>query len=205
DKRTKDVKKIRKLLWDSGQDIPVWTETYHEDRNENEAITVEKEPQEMESDTVEVQQIFICPAKEKTEIETATEETTARTTTITVLDGTFRLELSDKKTDFRCIKMDFVDRELNIGMGSCLEIKKRDGFYITNAWKGKKYTTIDALIKDELKESFKDFYDKKQHKKRGKEAWAAFVSEGGLQLFLDFANEIIDDEFLNSPFNEIYG
>jgi hypothetical protein len=26
-----------------------------------------------------------------------------------------------------------------------------------------------------------------------------------LQLFIDFANEIIDDEFLNSPFNEIYG
>ena len=122
-----------------------------------------------------------------------------------MLDGTVTFELSESRGDFQCIGMHFSDRELNMGFGTYMEIKKRGEFYLMYQWKGKKYTNMNDGIEDVLKEHFADFYDRHEQKERGKKAWAAFVEEGGLQLFIDFVNEIIDDEFLNSPFNEIYG
>ncbi|MCL1969777.1 MAG: hypothetical protein FWF65_09595 [Bacteroidetes bacterium] len=124
---------------------------------------------------------------------------------ISVLDGTVTLELSESRGDFHCIGMQFGDKNLNMGFGTYMEIKKRGKFYLMDEWKGKKYANMNDGIKDVLKKHIKEFYDGKNRKKRGEEVWPAFVNEGGLQSFIDFANEIIDDEFLNSPFNEIYG
>jgi hypothetical protein len=121
-----------------------------------------------------------------------------------VLDGTVTFELSESRGDFHCIGMRFSDDELNMGYGTYMEIKKRREYYLMHQWKGKKYTNMNDGIEDVLKEHFTDFY-KGELQDRGKKAWAAFVEEGGLQLFIDFVNEMIDDEFLNSPFNEIYG
>ena len=126
---------------------------------------------------------------------------------ISVLDGTITFELSESKGDFHCIGMHFGDKELNMGFGTYMEIKKRGKFYIMGGWewKNKKFTNMSDGIEAVLKEHFRSFYEDEEQEERGKEAWAAFVEEGGLQSFIDFANEIIDDEFLNSPFNDVYG
>ena len=43
---------------------------------------------------------------------------------ISVLDGTVALELSESRGDFHCIGMRFNDKELNMGYGTYMEIKK---------------------------------------------------------------------------------
>ncbi len=124
-----------------------------------------------------------------------------QTAKITVLDGTVTMELAAGGDDFYCIGIQFSDKTANQGCGTYIEIKRRDGSYILRNG-GKRYATADAAIEADLKELVLRFYDKK---KRGKQVWSAFVKEGGLRQFIDFANEVIDEEFLSSPFNEIYG
>ncbi|MDR2835925.1 MAG: hypothetical protein LBV69_07015 [Bacteroidales bacterium] len=123
---------------------------------------------------------------------------------ISVLNGTVILEISEG-VEFHCIGIRLNDKNLNMGLGTCIEIKKRGEFYFTDEWSGKKHTNINDAIEGTLKEIFIRFYKGEKQKKRGKKVWSAFVKEDGLQLFIDFVNEIIDDEFLNSPFNETYG
>lgn len=121
---------------------------------------------------------------------------------ISVLDGTITLEMSESRGDFQCIGIQFSDKNINSGVGTYIEIKKRNGDYLI--W-GEKDSNMNKVIEKYLKNDlFKSFYNKKD-KKRGKKVWIAFVKEGGLQSFIDFASEIADEEFLNSPFNEIYG
>jgi hypothetical protein len=131
------------------------------------------------------------------------QETARRTKEISMLDGTVTLEVR-KGVDFPCIGISLNDKTLNTGMGTYIEIKKRGEFYLIEEWKGKKYTNMNDGLTDALKDIFNRFYDGKGQKKRGKKVWSAFVKEGGLQSFIDFANETIDDEFLSSPFNEEY-
>jgi len=96
--------------------------------------------------------------------------------------------------EFPCIVVQFR------GSSTYFEIKRREGHYII--W-GKKYKTINDGVADYLKNDFfKGFFnDKKQLEK----VWKTFVKNGGLQQVIDFVNEIIDDEFLDSPFNDTYG
>jgi hypothetical protein len=86
------------------------------------------------------------------------------------------------------------------GNSSYFEIKRRDGKYVI--W-DRKYRTINEGIEDYLQNDFfRRFYtDNEQWKK----VWEMFVKDGSLQKVIDFINEIIDDEFLNSPYNETYG
>lgn len=95
--------------------------------------------------------------------------------------------------DFPCVVVEFM------GNSTYFEIKRRDGQYMI--WE-KKYKTINDGVEDYLKDNFKRFYkDKKQWNK----VWEEFVKNGGLQQVIEFVNKIIDDEFLDSPVNEIYG
>ncbi len=119
---------------------------------------------------------------------------------ITILDGTVVLEMS-KGEDFPCIGLRLSDKSKNSGLGTYLEIKKRGEFYLVES-ENKKYRNLDQGIEDYLKNLFDGFYD---NKKDSKKVWSAFVKEGGLQLFIDITKKFIDDEFLNSPFNETYG
>jgi hypothetical protein len=123
---------------------------------------------------------------------------------ISVFGGTVILRISEG-VQFPCIGINLGDNNLNMGCGTYMEIKKRGEFYFMDYWIGKKYTDINDGIEDFLKDFFISFYDDQKQKKRGKKIWSAFLKEDGLQLFIDFVNEIIDDEFLNSPFNETYG
>ena len=122
---------------------------------------------------------------------------------ITVLDGTVSLKLTIS-ADFSHIGLRFTDKNLN-RQPVFVEIKKRGKFYFFDECGGRKYTNIDDAIKDFLEDLIMRFYDRREDEKRGKEVWAAFLNEGGLQSFIDFANEVIDGEFLNSPFNKTYG
>ncbi len=124
-----------------------------------------------------------------------------QTATIRVLDGRITMELAAGGDDFYCIGIQFSDGSLNWGCGTYIEIKEREGFFYLYP-EGKRYATAAAAIENFLEDLVKRHYDKK---KEGKKVWAAFVKEGGLRQFIDFANEIIDEEFLNSPFNDIYG
>lgn len=123
---------------------------------------------------------------------------------IAILDGTVTLELR-KGVDFPCIGLQLADKNINMGLGTYLEIKKSGEFYLMEyRYKLKQYNSIDKAVEEYLKDLFENFYDNKD-KKYGKKVWAAFVQEGGLKHFLEIAKQFIDDEFLNSPFNETYG
>ena len=129
---------------------------------------------------------------------------TEKTKQISILDGTVLLVISEGVT-FPCIGIRLTDKSLNMGLGTYMEIKKRGEFYLMEDWYEQKYSNINDGIEEYLNEIFIDFYNGLRQEERGEIVWSAFVQENGLQLFIDFANEIIDDEFLNSPFNEIYG
>ena len=120
---------------------------------------------------------------------------------IHMLNGAVVLEMR-KGINFPCIALHFSDENINMGFGTYIEVKERGGLYIVD---GKPYTAINYGIKECLKNHLERFYNDYDKKEYGKEVWSAFVEEGGLQLFLDIANGYIDDEFLSSPFNEIYG
>jgi hypothetical protein len=122
---------------------------------------------------------------------------------IAVLSGTVELEcrLPD---NFYCIGLGLIDKKFNISIGTYMEIKKQGNSYL-RGWSDKKHATVHAAIEDFLQELFKDFYAGENEEKRGREAWRAFVEEGGLQRVFDFADEVIDETFLTSPWNEKYG
>ncbi|MDH6354209.1 hypothetical protein M2132_000536 [Dysgonomonas sp. PH5-45] len=124
---------------------------------------------------------------------------------ISILNGSAVLEMEKSVDEFPCIVLRLADKNIKMSTGTYLEIKRQDGFYLIKVkYDPKRYRTIDKGIEDYLKELFARFYEDKD-KKYGKKVWAAFVKEGGLQLFIETAKEYIDDEFLDSPFNEIYG
>lgn len=123
---------------------------------------------------------------------------------ITLLDGDVTLEMSGG-VEFPCIGIQLSDKNVRAGMGTCLEVKRDGNSYLVKVkYDPRKFSTIDKGIEAYLKELFARFYEEKD-KGYGKRVWKAFVKEGGLQTFIDVAKEYIDDDFLDSPFNEIYG
>ena len=121
---------------------------------------------------------------------------------ISILDGATVIEVRKSESDFLCIVIRVSDKNVKKSSGGCLEVKKRGEYYMTMA-DGKRYRSFDKMMSDYWKDDFKRFY--RDDKKYGKKVWSAFVKEGGLQLFIDITKEFCDDEFLNSPFDEIYG
>ena len=86
------------------------------------------------------------------------------------------------------------------GSSSYFEIKRREGKYVI--W-DRKYSTINEGIKDYLQNDlFREFY---KDNEQWEMVWEMFVKDGSLQKVIDFINEIIDDDFLDSPYNETYG
>lgn len=121
---------------------------------------------------------------------------------ITILDGTVSLELTGG-ANFPCIGLQLADRNIGKALGTYLEIKKGEEFYLMKyKYEIKQYNTINKAVEGYLEDLFKRFCEDKQY---GDKVWKAFVQEGGLQLFLQMAEEFMDEEFLTSPFNEIYG
>ncbi|MDH6355530.1 hypothetical protein M2132_001875 [Dysgonomonas sp. PH5-45] len=123
---------------------------------------------------------------------------------ISILNGTVNLEVR-KGVDFPCIGLQLSDRKTNMALGTYLEIKKRGDFYLIKVkYDPEQYLTIDKGVEDYLKELFNGFYEDEEYSQK---VWLVFVEEGGLQLFIDTVKEFTDgdDEFFNSPFNEIYG
>lgn len=182
DEQTEDIEEIRKLLWDSGKDMAIWVETDRKDENEN----------EMEVIAIEVKEENISQERRKHwKTGEFLDEMERKKIIIPLLNENLEIR---EGGEFPCIVHQFR------GSSSYFEIKRRDGKYII--W-GKKYDTINEGIEDYLKNDFfKNFYTDEQ---QWEQVWESFVRDGGLQQAIDFINEIIDDEFLDSPFNEIYG
>ncbi|MCD8030101.1 MAG: hypothetical protein LUF85_04535 [Bacteroides sp.] len=123
---------------------------------------------------------------------------------ITALDGTFVLQMRYRK-DFPWIGIQFHDKHVGMGVGTALEIKRQENFYVVIVkYDPEPFCTIDEGIEAYLKELFRHSYED-EDEEHGEKVWRAFVEEGGLQRFIDTAREWIDDEFLDSPFDEIYG
>lgn len=124
---------------------------------------------------------------------------------ITFFDETVAFEIHKSMLDFPCIVIRLSDKNANQSLGTCLEIKKQDEFYLLKVkYDPKKYRTLDKGVEEYLKELFKRFYEDKKYTQK---VWSAFVKEGALQLFIDTTHEFIDgdEEFLALPFDEIYG
>lgn len=124
---------------------------------------------------------------------------------IAILGGEATLEMDCRYIDFPCIGLHFSDRNARKGTGTYLEVKRDgDSYLVEVEYERRRFATIDAGIEAFLKDLFERFYEESD-KKYGKKVWKAFVKEGGLRQFIDKAKEHIDDEFLDTPFNEIYG
>ncbi len=107
--------------------------------------------------------------------------------------------------EFPCIGIMFSDPDRNWANNTYMEIKRRDGYYYLYEDYGygrKRYASVGDAVKDALEDNITSFYNSK---KEGKKVWKAFVKNGSLRKAIEFVNEGIDDEFLDSPFNDIYG
>ncbi|MCC8187666.1 MAG: hypothetical protein LIP08_09220 [Bacteroides sp.] len=123
---------------------------------------------------------------------------------ITALDDTFVLQMRYSR-DYPWIGIQFYDKHFGMGVGTALEIKRQEDFYVVIVkYDPEPFCTIDEGIEAYLKELFRHSYEE-EDKEHGEKVWRAFVEEGGLQIFIDTAKDWIDDEFLDSPFDEIYG
>ena len=119
---------------------------------------------------------------------------------IIFFDGTIVLEMS-RGVDFACIGLHLLDENTNSGFGTYMELKRRDDFFLLEAG-GKQYFTIEEAIEDYLRDLLYSTFEDEEYRER---VWSSFVNDGGLEIFIDTARGFIDDEFLDSPFNEIYG
>lgn len=122
----------------------------------------------------------------------------AKSIKIKLLNAATILE-AEEGEELPCIWLRLFDKKRNTEYGHFFEIRKREEKYIIQ---GKKYHTLNHAVEAYLKRSFESFYSDKSYCRN---EWEAFVNEGGLQQFIDFVNELVDDEFLNAPFGEIYG
>lgn len=176
DEQTEDVEKIRELLWDSGIDV---------------AAEAEKEP-EFEVIAIQVLELDTVPERRKHwKTGEFLDEMERKQIIIPLLKD--KLEIKEGG-EFPCIV-----HKLR-GASSYFEIKRQDDGYVI--WH-EKYETINQGVEDYMKNDlFKRFY---KDEEEWKQTWESFVEDGGLQKVLDFINEIVDDEFLDSPANETYG
>ncbi|MCC8034350.1 MAG: hypothetical protein LIO77_00235 [Rikenellaceae bacterium] len=123
---------------------------------------------------------------------------------IPIYDGSVVLSIS-RGEDLPCIGIRFSDKNINRQSGTYLEIKGGENCYLVKIrYEPREFATIDEAIEVYLEGLIKRFYER-NGEEYGDFIWEAFVGEGGLQKFIDTAKQWIDDEFLDSPFNETYG
>ena len=118
----------------------------------------------------------------------------------TILDGTVTLEIQKFITPFHGISFRITDRNINMGSGGYFEVRKRGNFYIVD---DRRYRDLNRGIETYFRSMLQQFAN--DHYNDRNVLWTEFVKEGGLQFFIDTLNYIIDDEFLNAPFNDKYG
>jgi hypothetical protein len=118
----------------------------------------------------------------------------------TILDGTVTFEIRKFITPFYGISFRIADRNKNMGSGTYFEVRKRDDFYIIDDRRYRNLKDgIKAYFRTQLQQFSNNYYGVKNV------LWLDFVKDGGLELFTDILIDVIDDEFLNAPFNDSYG
>lgn len=178
--KIKDVENTPELSRNSGTGSAICVEGEHEDWDEIEVVSITVKG----GDEVQERRKHWKTGEFLDKIE-------SRKITIPLLDE--QLEIREGG-EFPCIV-----HQLR-GRSSYFEIKRQEGKYVI--W-DVKYDSINEGVECYLKNDFfKDFYKNDEQREQ---VWESFVRDGGLQKVLDFVNEIVDDEFLDSPLNEIYG
>ncbi|MDL2243811.1 WG repeat-containing protein, partial [Bacteroidales bacterium OttesenSCG-928-J19] len=97
--------------------------------------------------------------------------------------------------DFLCIGVGF-HHPFGGGSNTYIEVKRRGGQYLHREG-GTRFQTLEQALEDGLKDLFLHFHNE--------EIWERFVEYGGLKIFIEQAKKYIDDNFLDSGWNEIYG
>lgn len=98
--------------------------------------------------------------------------------------------------DFPCIGVGFY-YPFSGGSNTYIEVKRREG-YFKHREEGAMFNSAEKALEDGLKELF-------LHRFGDEEIWNRFVEYGGLKIFVEQAMKYIDDEFLDSGWNDIYG
>ena len=98
------------------------------------------------------------------------------------------------------------------GNSSILEIRRIDGYYLVSPrWDNvMKYATLEEGLTEWLKD-YLEWKDARTRARTRNESlpqgfyWNLFEQENKIQLIIDTIKELVDDESLNAPFNNIYG
>jgi hypothetical protein len=127
-------------------------------------------------------------------------EESLRPRQFTILGGTVTFEIQKFVTPFYGIGFRIIDRNKNMGSGTYFEVRKSGNFYIVDDRRYRNLKDgIEIYFRTQLQRFSNDYYGDKNV------LWLEFVKEGGLEFFMDILIDVIDDEFLNAPFNDSYG
>jgi hypothetical protein len=118
----------------------------------------------------------------------------------TIFDGTATFEIQKFITPFYGIGFRIRDKNKNMRSGTYFEVRKKGNLYIVD---NKRYRNLKDGIETYFRTEFQRFSN--DHYGDKNVLWLEFVKEGGLEFFMDILIDIIDDEFLNAPFNDSYG
>ena len=129
--------------------------------------------------------------------------------TITILDETVVLEIQKFVEPFHGISLRFSDKNINMGSGTYVEVRKRNGKFIAdNHTDVKLENALKSFLQEYLERqgnSFKDDYENRSIPFKEDIYWREFERENKVRLFIEIIEELIDKESLNAPFNETYG
>lgn len=108
-------------------------------------------------------------------------------------------------SDFQCIGIQYSDKYLKMSMGTCLELKREGKYYVVEIqYEKKRFKRIDKAIEAYLKDLLTHNYER-ENRTDGDTIWKRFVKDGGVRKFIEIAKPWMDDEYLDSPWNTIYG
>lgn len=115
--------------------------------------------------------------------------------------GNVEIEISKGK-EFPCVGLRITDYDRNWGCGTYMELKRREVLYLLSEDDEEMFGSIESAVESYIKHEIIEFYPSKED---GHKIWKTFVRDGGLRWFIKETKKMIDEEFLSSPFNTMYG
>ncbi|MCD7962117.1 MAG: hypothetical protein LUF90_00880 [Rikenellaceae bacterium] len=132
-------------------------------------------------------------------------ETFAEEVQFSVLDGDIKMTLRRTYSDFQCIGFQYSDKYLNMVTATCLELKREGKKYVVEInYEKERFKKIDKAIEAYLKDLLTRNYER-ENVPDGNKIWKRFVKDGGVRKFIEIVKPWMDDEYLDSPWNTIYG
>lgn len=104
--------------------------------------------------------------------------------------------------NYPCIGIRITRTRNKGGLATYIEIKKQGKNFI-DVYENQ-YKSVEEALEKTLKGIVWDYYH--SHQENADEIWNNFIKDGNLKKFIDTCKkEIIDRDFLESPFNDLYG